>query len=207
MREYRRIELTLAAVAAALALSPAAHAQHPTPHPKPPPPSDDVPPPGLRARGAHGDPLILGNSGLKSGYARVGAGARMFGVCWNGGTGPFAVVLQDAAGRTVLNETGIDPALNELIKSSSPLLLRRGVYSLDVTDSVGQDAKGHFTVVAPSTLPPGATVSAAQAIASADVTLSYEAYLRVLPMARHAPQSDAAALVNQLCHQPPPPPR
>jgi hypothetical protein len=162
--------------------------------------ADDVPP-GLHARGAGGAPLALSISGLKSGYARVGAGSRMFGVCWSGGNGPYEVTLRDADGGILLDEAGLGPMLNELIKSSAPVLLRPGVYSLDLADSAGAHALGNFTVVDPSSLPAAGGVRAAQSLSQTDLTLSYEAYLRVLPLAHNAPQSDAAALVNQLCHQ------
>jgi hypothetical protein len=135
----------------------------------------------------------------------------MFGICWDGGAGEFEVIVHDATGQIVLHESGLAAGSSELIKASTPVVLQPGAYKLEVDDQSGDRAVGSFTVVDPSTLPApspvsgrdAAVVQGAQSLGQGDITLSYEAYLRVLPLAQANPQSDAARLVTQLCHRSP----
>jgi hypothetical protein len=196
--------LTLLAIAATSQNADAKDAPNgsaPAPKTTAAPLTDDVPP-FVNARGGS-EPLSLAISGLRSGYARIAAGRRMFGVCWNGGVGPYEVTLRDSGGDAVVHETAIDGS--ELVKSSKPVLFAVGLYRVDVADSAGGHAEGQFTVVEPSSPPrsqPDEVGVGSARTLSRDLTYSYEAYLSVLPLAVGRPGSDADRLTAQLCHQP-----
>jgi hypothetical protein len=173
---------------------------------------DDVPlpPPHVKIRGeAQVEPLALTLSGLASGHARVGAGPRIFGVCWRGGTGPYEVTLRDAGGAVLGDWKDLGPDASELIKSSKPPIdFKPGRYQVEVGDHAGARAVGRFQAVEAAKLPSAgdgaSAVAAARTLAQGGSRLaySYEAYLRTLPLARGAPASDAAGLVKELCHRP-----
>jgi hypothetical protein len=205
---FRHLGGCLAAVAALVAASTASHAQPPHPNPPPPPP----PRPTVFARDWNSDILALAISGLDGGHARVAAGSRMFGICWSGGAGPYDIVLTDGSGQVVIHEAEVDPKLSAYIQSSPRVNLQPGFYRIQVTDHSAAHASAPFEVVEPSMLPAAAALKAgydesavlrARALSQADVTLSYEAFLRALPLANIAPKSDAASFVAELCHRSP----
>jgi hypothetical protein len=173
--------------------------------PKPKPPPADVPL-TVFSRSPDDATLALAINGLKSGYARVGDGERHFGICWQGGAGPFAVVLHGPDGRVLVQEAGIEASSNELFKMSAPVSFAEGVYTVIVTDGVGTNATGTFQVINRAALPAaaadGAPVTALRDLARADPTFAYEAYLATLPEAYRHPKSEAARLVSALCHRP-----
>jgi len=199
----------LAAALPSLAADP--RQTQPQPPPKPGGASlpDDVPP-FVHARGGEAvaggaNALYLAISGLKRGYARVGAGSRIFGVCWSGGVAPYSVTLSNPKGRITVNERGIDG--NELIKSSTPVQLEPGFYHIAVGDSAGAHVEGDFEVVPPSTLPSqprtgsnADTLRWAQSLDKLDIAYDYEAYLMALPLTTSAQDPDAIRLLTQLCH-------
>jgi len=192
----------LVATVLALAFAVPAMAAEANHHPSTTRVADDVPPAEL-SRG-EGAPLALAISGLTSGYAVIGGGDRHFGVCWRGGAGPFAVTLRGPDDKLLVDETGIDATANLVVKLSSSVGFREGRYTVAVSDRKGASASGAFRVVKRSALPAvDASVAALRELAASDPTFAYEAYLAVAPEAYRHPDSDAAALANDLCHRPP----
>ncbi|HEX3917350.1 MAG TPA: hypothetical protein VHW60_08430 [Caulobacteraceae bacterium] len=165
-----------------------------------PPRTDDVPP-FLHARGG-GAPLALAISGLAQGYARVAAGRRVFAVCWYGGVTPFEVVLTDPSGKGLIDEANLDG--NELVKQSKPVELAAGAdYRIEVIDAQGSRAIGSFHVEPPASIPAttaDAAAAPALALSKADISLSYEAYLRLAP-GSGGPETATGRAVASLCHQ------
>ena len=197
----RRVAASIALAAALTAVAGAeAKAVHPDPRPSSGAgggTSDDVPP-FVHARGGEDGPLELTLSGLTKGYARVASGERIFGLCWRGGAGPYAVTLRDASLRVILHETAIPS--EQLIKSSRPVVLARGVYSVDVADSAGLQVEGRFEVVEPSALPAQPALEVAT-IDKGDPVYSFETYLRVLPDLVSSHREAADQMAALLCHR------
>lgn len=160
--------------------------------------SDDVP--FTPARG-DGDPLALSISGLTSGYALVGSGPRLFGICWEGGLGPYEVTLRDADADVLVHVAAI--AGHDVVVAAKPVLFSPGIYTVVVADSAGHRALGQLRAVEQSMLPtlPADLSSDANSLGRFDLTYQYEAYLRVLPATVGSQDPQAVRLAAQLCHR------
>jgi hypothetical protein len=207
MRQFGGTGTCAMVLLAFIVAAPRAVAQSPTRTLSPPPkqtpaaPADDVPP-FLHARSWGGEHLNLAISGLKSGLARVEAGDRTFGVCWNGGVEPYEVTLRNATGEALVDESKIDG--DELIRSSRPVSFTPGVYTLDVADSAGERATGQFTVIEASSWPgekPRLADPRTGAITEAHLKYSYDAYLNALAQDGGRWTVAATEHAAQICHR------
>ena len=135
----------------------------------------------------------------------MGAGERIFGVCWQGGAGPFRVRLTDAGGNVLVDEAGIGG--NALTEASQPVRFTPGTYAVEVSDSTGVVAAGRFAAIdatgipgAPSSAgPPQAVVAHAASVTQAGLQYRYEAFLEVLPWTVSPGDPQARRLAAQLC--------
>lgn len=203
-----KIPMVIAALFLALGV---AQAQAPQASPPPPangrwrdspPPRDDLPP---LSRGS-APPLYIANSGLNSGVALVHAGLRVFGLCWNAGSGPYSVELRDPSGTAILTERNIAGTL--FSKPSQPVALAPGRYTVHVADQNGQGAEGHFQVVAspPSLIAAsdhssgGAAIDEVLRLADLGTAYRYDAFLS-LQDGRPQPASAEDDLQKRLCHR------
>lgn len=192
--EPRAPRILHTALVVALLWSDGALAQTSRPRPPPShprPPVDDVP----FVRSRDGDPLQFTISGLTEGWARAGPGLRNFGVCWAGGRAPYAVRLIAPGGRVMVDEVRIQR--RELAKMSTAVRFEAGAgYKIELSDATeGPPLIGRFDVL---DRPVGPMDGQA---AGADLALSYEAYLQVLPQAVADPGSTAQASAQRLCHR------
>lgn len=130
------------------------------------------------------DRLTLDMPGLSDGTARIAAGDRHFMLQWNGGRGPYRVVVRDSRMQVILDEE--DLPTRQLIISSRMIRFEPGRYTVEVS-AEGQRVTGEFTAMTAgvpreevlSGDAEGA-VAAAEALAVADDrALIYEAYLRL----------------------------
>jgi hypothetical protein len=110
------------------------------------------------------------------------------------------VTLRNSNDDILVHET--DLAGHDLVKASRPVQFVPGVYTVVVADSSGNRVLGQWRVVDP-TMSPADLPSSALAPGQIDVAYQYEAYLRVLPEAAQAPDSQAGHIAAQFCHQSP----
>lgn len=152
-------------------------------------------------------PLEMAIGGLKDASAHVAAGARIFGICWLGGLAPYSVVLSDAKGTVIVNETDLDA--HELVKSSKLTHLDPGTYKIAIDDIKGNDLSGQFTVVAKDAMPKAPvspdsdakTLEYGRWLMAQGPAYQYEAYLTLLPLTIKSQDSDASRLVDQICQR------
>jgi hypothetical protein len=172
----------------------------PTPAGKAQPLPKDVP--FAASRGLF-PPLYFSIDGLFSGAARVGAGTRQFGVCWQGGAPPYEVKLTGPNGDMLFDKTGI--AVTQFLFEPGKIELSPGAYVLTVIDDTTFSRSEHFTVVPRFAIPADMSGSAdplKQATVLAGMnnqSYDLEAYLLVAPtLAAHS--AVARTLVDELCH-------
>jgi hypothetical protein len=199
-----RSGLSLPLLLACLAICNIANAQSnappankPTPNPPPKAPiAQQIPFP--QARG--GGPLHISVDGLSDGVSRVGAGTRLFGLCWAGGTPPYQLVLRDGGALPVLQRDGVTGT--DLGENLQPLNLQTGNYGIELHDGIGGNSTGAFKVVPPSELPGNAgesDLAQASALSAQGPIFDYEAYLRLLGIAPG--NGEAQQKLNDLCHR------
>lgn len=190
------------------ATDPAFAQAQPTPANKaaPKPPPNPAPVAVVPFPVARGGPLHISIDGLNEGTSRVGAGSRLFGLCWSGGTPPYSVDLQNSNAHPLLQKNDIDGT--DLRGNSEFVNLEAGRYDLNVSDAVGVNASGRFSVVPPSdTLPlttaPGAggdVLAQSSALVAEGSAFDYEAYLRLLGLSQD--NVEAQRMRNDICHRP-----
>jgi hypothetical protein len=208
-----RLRNFLFAVAACAPLLAGLHAEPrhaSTPAASQPPKQPEATAPFPSARGVATFELAIG--GLGNANARVAAGARIFGICWLGGQGPYSVILRDAKGAALVDEEGIDS--RELVKASKPTSLEPGDYTVAINDGTGKRVSGQFTVLAAKAMPIAPMESGAapldgnsKAIGTArwlmtqGPTYQYEAYLTLVPLTITSGNSEAGQLLDQICQR------
>jgi hypothetical protein len=99
----------------------------------------------------------------------------------------------------VVDEAEIPPGSQELILASKPLRLSVGDYVVDVEDHAGDHAVGRFRVrpAAPAAL----AAKGAGVMTDPELADSYEAYLRLLPIALSGGDAGAIHEMGRLCHR------